>query len=50
MTASASVREIMTRMGYAFADASLRYLKTPEGRETTIADAIKQRMNGDLSK
>lgn len=48
-TAGASLREIMARMGHASADASLRYLKASERRDVEIADAIEQRMNGDLT-
>ncbi len=49
-TAGASLREIMARMGHASADASLRYLKASERRDAEIADAIEQRMNGDLGQ
>ncbi len=47
-TAGASLREIMARMGHASADASLRYLDASERRDGEIADAIEQRLNGDL--
>jgi len=47
-TAGASLREIMARMGHASSDASLRYLKASERRDAEIADAIEQRINGDL--
>lgn len=47
-TAGASLREIMSRMGHSSADASLRYLKASERRDGEIADAIEQRMRGDL--
>jgi integrase len=47
-TAGASLREIMSRMGHSSADASLRYLKASERRDSEIADAIEQRMRGDL--
>lgn len=49
-TAGASLREIMARMGHASADASLRYLKASERRDAEIADAIEQRMTGDLAR
>lgn len=49
-TAGASLREIMARMGHASADASLRYLKASERRDSEIADAIEQRMTGDLNR
>ena len=48
-TAGASLREIMARMGHASADASLRYLKASERRDSEIADAIEQRMTDDLN-
>lgn len=49
-TAGASLREIMARMGHATSDASLRYLKASARRDAEIADAIEQRMNGDLGR
>jgi integrase len=49
-TAGASLREVMARMGHASADASLRYLKASERRDSEIADAIERRMNGDLGQ
>ena len=48
-TAGASLREIMARMGHSSADASLRYLKASERRDTEIADAMEKRMQGDLA-
>lgn len=47
-TAGASLREIMARMGHASSDASLRYLKASARRDAEIADAMEERMNGDL--
>jgi len=47
-TAGASLREIMARMGHASSDASLRYLQASERRDSEIADAIEERMSGDL--
>lgn len=47
-TAGASLREIMARMGHSSSDASLRYLKASVRRDSEIADAIEQRMRGDL--
>lgn len=47
-TAGASLREIMARMGHASSDASLRYLKASARRDAGIADAIEQRMIGEL--
>ncbi len=49
-TAGASLREIMARMGHASSDASLRYLKASARRDAEIADAMEQRMNGDLDR
>lgn len=49
-TAGASLREIMARMGHASSDASLRYLKASARRDTEIADAMEQRMQGDLDR
>jgi integrase len=49
-TAGASLREIMARMGHASSDASLRYLNASARRDSEIADAIDQRMNGDLKR
>ena len=49
-TAGASLREIMARMGHASSDASLRYLKASARRDEEIADAIGDRMNGELGK
>ncbi len=43
-TAGASLREVMARMGHSSSAASLRYLKTAEGRDRAIADAIAARM------
>ena len=34
--------------GHASSDASLRYLKASARRDSEIADAMEQRMNGDL--
>ena len=47
-TAGASLREIMARMGHASSDASLRYLAASARRDGEIADAIEQRLHGDL--
>ncbi len=47
-TAGASLREIMARMGHASSDASLRYLKASTRRDEEIADAMQERMIGDL--
>ncbi len=47
-TAGASLREIMARMGHASSDASLRYLKASQRRDSEIAAAIEERMSGDL--
>lgn len=49
-TAGASLREIMARMGHASSDASLRYLKASARRDAEIADAMEQRMQGDLGQ
>lgn len=49
-TAGASLREIMARLGHASSDASLRYVKASQRRDSEIADAVEQRMNGDLGK
>jgi integrase len=49
-TAGASLREIMARMGHASSEASLRYLKASERRDSEIAEAIEKRMQGDLNQ
>ena len=43
-TAGASLREVMSRMGHASSDASLRYLKAAENRDHEIATAIGARI------
>lgn len=43
-SAGASLREVMARMGHASSNASLRYLKASEQRETEIGNAIAQRI------
>jgi hypothetical protein len=40
----------MARMGHASSDASLRYLKASARRDAEIADAMEQRMHGDLDR
>ena len=47
-TAGASLREVMSRMGHASSDASLRYLKASERRDGEIAEAIERRIGIDL--
>ncbi len=44
-TAGASLREVMARMGHSSSAASLRYLKSAEGRGREIADAIELRID-----
>lgn len=45
-SAGASLREVMSRMGHASSDASLRYLKASESRDRQIAAALEERING----
>ncbi len=47
-SAGASLREIMNRMGHASSDAALRYLKASEQRDAEIANAIDNRLAGEL--
>lgn len=47
-SAGASLREIMSRMGHASSDASLRYLKASERRDAEIANAIDDRLSGEM--
>jgi integrase len=49
-TAGASLREIMSRMGHASSDASLRYLKASARRNAEIAEAMETRMSGELKQ
>ncbi len=49
-TAGASLKEVMARMGHSSPDASLRYLKASERRDSEIAEAIDKRMTGDLGR
>jgi len=47
-SAGASLREIMSRMGHASSDAALRYLKASERRDAEIANAIDDRLSGEM--
>ena len=49
-SAGASLREIMNRMGHASSDAALRYLKASEQRDAEIANAIDNRLAGELRR
>lgn len=44
VSAGASLREVMARMGHASSSAALRYLKAAASRDRAIADAIGARL------
>ncbi len=47
-SAGASLREVMSRMVHASSNAALRYLKASERRDAEIANAIDNRLSGEM--